>query len=290
MMQDTEKYQFGSLVKISEKPYEGGISYLFQTSAGVPVYTKTRLAYDARENIRKWKVGPSITSGCPVGCLYCYTRDIKEFHLLSYENIIDQVRYVYEHPFGGYDVFKIDLKTMGDPLINPHNTLKAVEEFCRLFPKSHISVSTSGPKDLRFSNPQEFFSDLRDTRDAYHGGNSIKLQFSCHSTSNEDRKKLHPCMPLLSLEEIAEVSDYWYTGEEDSRVTLTFVPFLGYSLEASALREIFDPRKVFVKISYLDTNRFTIENGLVDEDPKKVRKFIGEIEAQGFQCAYRGGK
>jgi len=277
-----------NLILESELPFDGGIGYSFQAREGFPIYTKSKIIYDSREGIYKWKAGLSLTSGCAVRCSYCYTQNMNHFYPLSCRQIVDQARFVFEHPIGNYDTFKIDLKTMGDPLLNSLNTLEAISEFCILFSDSSISVSTSGPNDPVFSNPDRFFYELRKIRDR-NSLNDIRLQFSCHSTSDEYRKKLHAHVPVLSLEEIASVCNKWYTGDRSDKVTLNFVPFQDYNLNVSELARIFNPDQVLIKISYVDENEFTLKNNLANAASEVVNEFTQDLTRYGFDYALRLG-
>jgi adenine C2-methylase RlmN of 23S rRNA A2503 and tRNA A37 len=170
---------------------------------------------------------------------------------------------------------------MGDPLVNSRNTLDSVVRIGEKFPDALISVSTSGPKVPEFSNPDKFFTELKQIRNS---GIPIRLQFSCQSTSNEDRARLHSHIPMMTLEEISNYVDSWYNG---SKATLTFVPFEQHELDAEKLARIFYKEKVFVKISRVAEHEITIRNNLKNADESKIDEFISGLEKNGFEYSIK---
>ena len=137
-------------------------------------------------------------------------------------------------------------------------------------------VSSSGVKNY------SLFEELKKVRDE---DIEIRLQFSCHTTDNEQRRILSPRLDMFSLEEISEVVENWY--DENQKVTLNFVPFKKFELSSSKIVDLFDPKKVFIKISYVDFHDFVKKEGLLDKEIHQIQDFVESLRNSGFNLAYR---
>ncbi len=256
-----------------------GAGYVFSTAEGLPVFTTDKKLND--EEGLKWKLGLSLSSGCKVGCEYCFTKNLAFYKKLSVEEIVEQADFIAKLPGNepsSFDQVKVELKEMGDPLLNRKNTIDAIRTIHEKYGFMHV-VSTSAPY-----NPK-FFEDLKTARDE---GIPIRLQFSCHTTSDEDRKKLSPNLRMMTFKEISDAIGYWHDpAREESRATLNFVPMEGFELDGEKVCRNFDPEKVFIKISYLDINDVNKKNGIQNAEDLKVNSFIGTLERKGFCYAHR---
>jgi adenine C2-methylase RlmN of 23S rRNA A2503 and tRNA A37 len=170
---------------------------------------------------------------------------------------------------------KISLKQMGDPVLNSKNVLKALRQFARTLPGAMQVVSTSAPK-----NNGDFFKDLQTIQDR---GANIRLQFSCHTTSDTERAYLSPKTQMMSLSEIGKAANEW----RGQKVTLNFVMFEGYTYEVAKLEKIFSPEKVFIKLNYIDHNELTQESGFRDAAISIKNDFSEELKKAGYQLAHR---
>lgn len=263
-------------VMLDDLPDGKGLK-LAATSDDAHVLAVDKRFFDKLEQRRKRKLCVSVCSGCSVGCVYCFTNGLKKFRPLSAEEIVEQVAWLEKlSPANGeeFDEVKITFKEMGDPLLNPDNVLEAIRRLTSINPKFHFIVSTSAP----FIN-QQFYDQLAEQ--AAHS--QIRLTFSCHTTSNMERQELHPKMPMLILEEIAEIVKRW-PGE---RVTLNFIIIDGYTYDADKLARLFDPARVFIKLNFFDDNKFVRAAGLKTGTPEQKEKFAAELKALGFSLAER---
>jgi len=232
---------------------------------------------DAIDGNPRRKICLSLSSGCRVGCIYCFTRNYPVFRPLAVREIVEQAELILirpappiKHPKN----LKFSFKQMGDPLLNPVSTCEAVSLLARQFPAASFVVSTSGPR-----NPA-FFRRLQRVAES---GARTRLQFSCHTTSDEERVRLSPALPMMRFDEIAAVANNW-NGE---RVSLNFVMLAGFSYDAEVLKQKFDPAKVFIKISRLDPNSQIAKSGLKDLKKAEVLKFTRALETAGFTLAFR---
>jgi adenine C2-methylase RlmN of 23S rRNA A2503 and tRNA A37 len=225
------------------------------------------------------KIGVSVCSGCGIGCIYCFTRRFKDWRPLSVVEIVRQVEMIDSRRSleqSGFDEVKISFKQMGDISLNVDDTCQAIEQLHARWPFLHFVVSTSGLKN------SELFVRLRQL---HKQGIRLRLQFSCHTTSDKERNYLSPQMPMMTLAEIAEVANYW----PGNRVTLNFVVMDGMTYDVSHLAKLFDKAKVFIKVNFLDDNRQLAKHGLTDASEQKVRTFITDLRNRGFRFAFRHG-
>lgn len=261
---------------VSERELEDGRGFIFRTGENCIVLSADKILWDDRENKLRRKIGVSLSSGCGVGCVYCFTRDYANVRILTPDEIIEQVWYVLEHGFpkAKFDETKISYKQMGDPGINAVNTCEAIQEIHEANAEYAHVVSTAGLK----SSP--LFCRLRELEKE---GVRLRLQFSCHTTSDAERAFLSPKLPLLTIGEIAKICNGWNNG----KVTLNFMMIEGLEYDAEKVQRLFFPDKAFIKINFIDPNSQTHALGLEDMPQDKVVKFYDKMESYGFECAYR---
>ena len=265
-----------SLKHISTKSYGQDTCYVLHSSKGLPVLSANKLLRDKYTGNLVRKIGVSLSSGCLIGCIYCFTRRMNRFAPLSSEEIVDQVKFILEkHPVeDNVDEVKISMKQMGDPLLNQENTLSAIRELHEMYPSFNFVVSTSGYNDPSFFDHLNLLVD---------SGINIRLQFSCHTTSDEERNRLHPEMDMMKFSEIAETVRRW----QGDRVTLNFVLFGGLSYDFEEITKLFPGGKVFIKLNYVDPNEQTKAHGLVDVRPRELLKIKEALKATGLTNACR---
>ncbi len=250
---------------------QGLVSYT--TKDNLVVLSTNNILRDAQDDKLKRKIGVSLCSGCGVKCLYCFTNNLKRFRPLSVNEITEQVDMILEQATdeGMFDEIKISFKQMGDPLLNP-NVIEAIKLLHQQCPNFNFVVSTSGPKTNQY-----LFGELQDL------GVNIRLQFSCHTTSDKERRFLSPGIPIMTLVEISQVVNSWNSG----LVTLNFVMLKGFEYSVNKLKQIFDPNRVFIKVNYLDDNSQLKKHGLYDVPKEEVANFTEALQRNGFKYAFR---
>lgn len=260
----------------SQKRISGGLGFISYTQDGFKVLSANTYLTDNLDSKRRRKIGVSCCSGCKVGCVYCFTNRYEKFRPLSVDEILDQVALVVKNsPVESVEETKISFKQLGDPLLNANAVLEAIRRLHQNNPDYSFVISTSAPKVN-----QTFFSELGQMVEL---GIKIRLQFSCHTTSDEERKKLCPKIPMLTFDAIADVVHNW-PGE---LVTLNFVIMEGFSYDAETINKLFDPTQVFIKINYIDPNCQTKALALKDTSKRHKDDFRQELKKHGFICADR---
>lgn len=252
------------LSQIKKRNFANGAVYLMNTEDGfplevtdtfLPIYTKNAIGrkqnkLDNRNlgsRYERWMVGVSVMSGCPVRCKFCATGKLKKWRNLTWQEIVEQVKFVAEQngilqaPHKSSE-FKINYTRMGEPFLNIENVRRAIEHIDSLWPGYvHHYVSTIGVEGSDFS---------------WVKGN-ITLQISLHSLDEERRRWLIPFTRLMSLEKLGQIR----TGSNlKTTLNMTLVDAKDFDIEK--LKEFFDPAYFFIKLSPINPNSISEKNAL----------------------------
>lgn len=266
------------------KVLDDGIGFLSYTHDGYQVLSTLK-------NIKSElpKIGVSLCSGCAVRCKFCFTNGYQKFRTLTVQEIINQVKMVIAYGQRHKIIYtgivrigdwifppriKISMKQMGDCLLNPFNTIEAIETIAKIYPAFVFVVSTSGPK---LQTNKEFFKRISKL-DA-----DVNLQFSLHTTSDKERKILCSAMPMMSLKDISRI-----TRKPFSFTTLNFVMFDGFEYSIDKIAKLFKTTNTFIKVNYIDKNTFTEHSKLKDMPESKVKTFTKQLGKYGFKWDFRG--
>ena len=262
------------LRQVTKREFTNGIVYLLKTEDGYPIeVTDTFLPFYTKDAIgrkqnqldscelgnrnERWMVGISTMSGCPVRCKFCATAKLKKWRSLTWMEIVQQVEFILEknpdfNPHNSKE-FKINYTRMGEPFLNIDEVRKAIEHIDSLYPgRVHHYISTIG---LRGAD----FSWIKD---------NITLQISLHSLDEERRKWLIPMPNLMSLKELGGIRT---SSKLKTTLNLTLVDEKDFDIEK--IKEHFDPKYFFIKLSPINKNSVSDGNGLGD----------GIIEAKNLQ-------
>jgi 23S rRNA (adenine2503-C2)-methyltransferase len=143
----------------------------------------------------------STQSGCPVGCRFCGAGDYF-VRSLSSDEIVYQVNHLFkDRNINVANVKKLQIMfmSMGEPLLNRNELVKALRELYVLYPNAALLISTSAP-DVDYSWVREISQEIP----------TIGLQFSVHESTDEAREKLIPFKAKLNLQQIAEQGELWF--------------------------------------------------------------------------------
>jgi 23S rRNA (adenine2503-C2)-methyltransferase len=253
------------LKEIKSKKFANGVVYLLETEDGYPLeVTDTFLPFYTKDAIGKhqnflengnlgsrkerWMIGVSTMSGCPVGCKFCATSKLNRCRSLTWQEIADQVWYIYSKNITTCDLtktkeFKINYTRMGSPFLNIENVKKAIEVIDTMFPQItvHHYISTIGVKGADYS----WIKD------------NITLQFSVHSFKEEYRDWLIPYKHKISLEEMGKVRT-----KSNLKTTLNLTLVRPEDFDIEKLKQWFDPKYFFIKLSPINTNEASEENSM----------------------------
>lgn len=248
---------------VKQKDFKNGTVYCLKLEDGcliettdtfLPYYTKDAIgrkqnlliSTDIGDRSERWMIGVSCMSGCPVGCKFCATGQMKKYRNLSSKEIIDQVLFAIQNapaisnPNNSRE-FKINYTRMGEPFLNINAVKKAIEIISILYPNTHHYLSTIGIKNSDFS---------------WIKGN-ITLQLSLHSLKEAKRDWLIPFKNKLSIEELGKIRTQ---SNLKTTINLTLVDDSDFDIEK--LKEFFDPEYFFIKISPINENVISKKNNM----------------------------
>ena len=229
----------------------------------------------------KWVLIISTMLGCPVGCKFC---DSGVFYKgkLSMQEMLAQIHYLVAESYPNMEVlckkFKIQFARMGEPALNLAviDTLKELPNTI-LAPGIMPSVSTIAPKGC-----EKFFERIIDLKNDYYG-DSFQLQFSLHSTNQEQRDWLIP-VKKWDFKTIAGYGeDYFQTGNR--KITLNFALGNGMELNPNVLLDNFNPDKFFIKITPINPTFNSNRNELstVFSDKSINDAILNSVKDAGYQ-------
>lgn len=247
--------------QITYKSFANGSVYLLKTEDGfllettdtfLPFYTKNAIGrkqnaltdYQLGSRNERWMVGVSVMSGCPVRCKFCATGKMKKWRNLTWQEIVEQVKFIVglnpgNNPENSKE-FKINYTRMGEPFLNIDNVRKAIEHIDLLWPgKVHHYVSTIGIKDADYS---------------WIKGN-ITLQVSLHSLDEENRNWLIPYNRKVSIPELGQIRT---NSNLKTTVNMTLVNEDDFDIVK--IKQWFDPEKFFIKLSPINKNEVSEKN------------------------------
>ncbi len=206
---------------------------------------------------KKWVLIISSLVGCPVGCSMCDAGLVKYEGKLTKDEIFAQIDFLVKKYCPDMkipaDKFKIQFARVGEPSFN-EAVLDVLDELPSRYDAPGLTPAISSIAPLHHDS---FFERLFLIKEKNYKG-KFQLQFSIHSTSESERKKIIP-IPLWSFEKIAEFGKGFHKPG-DKKITLNFAAIKGTEFDPSVLYKHFSPDKFLVKITPLNpTNRSSYE-------------------------------
>lgn len=253
------------LTKKTFRDFANGSVYCFALEDGklvettdtfLPFYTKDAIGrkqnkldnYELGDRTERWMIGISCMSGCPVGCKFCATGQMKaKWRSLTAEEMVEQVDYIRNlHPeidTNKCKEFKVNMTRMGEPALNWDNVQKAAKILREKYPNVHIYVSTIGIKGTDFS---------------WIEGN-VTLQISLHSFDEKQRDWLIPIKNKMTIEELGQIRT---KSNLKTTINMTLVNESDFDIEK--LKKYFDQKYFFVKLSPINKNATSEMNNMGD--------------------------
>ena len=132
---------------------------------------------------------------------------------------------------------------MGENFLNTENVRNAIEIINEKYPNVHHFVSTMGVKGSDFS----WIKD------------NITLQLSLHSFDENHRDWLIPYKNKMSIEELGQVRTQ---SNLKTTINLSLVDESDFDIEC--IKKYFDKDKFFIKLSPINKNEVSDNNGIGD--------------------------
>ena len=261
------------LKEIRRKEFANGVVYLLETEDGYPIETTdtflpfyTKDATGQKQNAlmdgnlgsreERWMIGVSVMSGCPVGCKFCATGNLKRCRNLTWQEIVDQVRFVVDsHHNGGYMAktameFKINYTRMGEPFLNIDNVRRAIQ---------WIDDSFDSPRPVMFGGrPTHHYVSTIGIKGADYSWIEphMTLQFSLHSFDEPYRDWLIPYPHKITVEEMGQVRT-----KSRLKTTINMTMAAAEDFDIEKLKKWFNRNRFFIKISPINPNSVSKANG-----------------------------
>jgi adenine C2-methylase RlmN of 23S rRNA A2503 and tRNA A37 len=244
------------------KKFENGCVFALETNDNYPIETTdtflpfyTKDAINEKQNklrdyyianrSERWMIGVSCMSGCPVHCKFCATGKLNKWRNLANKEIIEQIEFIIkvnkQYKFSDSLEHKINYTRMGEPFLNLKNVKTAIKYIDKKYPKTHHYISTVGIKNSDFS----WIKD------------NITLQISVHSLDEKRRNQLIPYKNKMTLKELGQIRT---KSNLKTTVNLTLVDDKDFDI--NKLKEYFDPKYFFIKLSPINKNEISNKNNL----------------------------
>jgi 23S rRNA (adenine2503-C2)-methyltransferase len=234
----------------------------------------------------KWVMMISTQVGCAVGCRMCDAGAAGYRGNLSAGEMIGQVRFMAGRNRGlqlmSHPKVKVHFARMGEPALNPA-VPDALRALAREYPNPGIiaSISTVAPKSPAV---EPWFRELLRVKDECFPAGRFQLQFSLHSTDEDERCAIVP-IRKWSLDEVADYGRR-FVRPGDRRVTLNFAPGPGEALDAEAIARVFDPRLFLIKVTPVNPTLSARRYGAAfvwTHAPKPIRAAASRLKHRGFE-------
>ena len=239
---------------------------------------------------KKWVLIISTMYGCPIGCLMCDAGEY--FHgKVSKEEMLEEIDYMVKarYPDGKVLVekFKVQFARMGEPALN-ENVLEVLEELPKKYeaPGLMPCISTVAPR-----NSEEFFNRLITIKDHLYPKGKFQLQFSIHSTNEEERNKWISSK-IWNLSEIASYGEKWFKGG-DRKITLNFAVAEDSLIDPEIVRKHFNPDKYWIKLTPINPTNKAVKNEIksgITEENSEFFPLVQEFKKRGFEAEISFGE
>ena len=198
--------------------------------------------------------------GCSLSCKFCATGTMDRKRNLNFDEIYDQVVYINQQSESAHEkhLSNFVFMGMGEPLMNYHNVLKAIEKITSpdglgMSPK-RITVSTAGL--------------VKQIRQLGDDGVKFKLAVSLHAPNDKKRNEVMPINESNNIKSLVEALNYFYkkTGTEISFEYILFKDFNDSERDAEELTKIYRqvPADLINVIEYNAVDHFAFDKP--DED------------------------
>ncbi len=239
---------------------------------------------------KKWVLIISTMYGCPVGCLMC---DAGEYYhgKVSTEGMLKEIDFMIKNRFPDGKIpinkFKIQFARMGEPTLN-----EEVLEVLKILPQKYEAVGLMPCISTVAPHAGESFLDelIKIKNELYSNGN-FQLQFSVHSTDEENRQKWMT-KNIWSMKKLAEYGERWYK-EGDRKITLNFAVAEDSTIDPQVVKNTFNPSKYWIKLTPINPTSKAVNNKLqsgITVENTEYFPLVKEFRDLGFEAAISIGQ
>lgn len=217
----------------------------------------------------KWLLTVSTQKGCCHNCSFCDVANLRFKGNLSFDEIIDQVKFLLESTPYMYKTnkAKIGFARMGEPAHNLENVLNAIKHLPKLSIEYNRQIkwlpcfnSILPRKTTQGLSGFDVIDQVINVKEVDFDG-FLHFQISCNSTDEIKRKELFGGADVLSIKEIIEyINDKEITNRT---VTLNFIVIDGVEIDVNKLKEYgLNGDKFRVKLIPLNSTENSKSNNL----------------------------
>lgn len=233
--------------------------------------------------------------GCCCHCNFCASKNTFK-RLLTADEIVGQVDLMIKEgvkhgrlgDLSKAKELRVLYTRMGEPMLNAENVIESIKILIKRYPNIIIGMSTSGYRvglDKFLQNPEII--------------KNIDMQFSLHSTNDQERDELFGTktgVQNLNISQIAEYVKKWkkYTNKQ---VSLNMILFDNYEYDIKKIYELFGNKDIWLRLSpwnVVDSEKENFKGILNVEDciskkpitSQRLKDIISEIEKYGISYAY----
>ena len=231
----------------------------------------------------KWVLIVSTLKGCPVNCPIC-DAGISYAGKLSFGEIIGQIDHMVRTRYSDGKIpvskFKIQFARMGDPVFNPA-VLDVLSELPFVYDAPGLlpSISTIAPRGC-----DDFWGKLTEVKNRLYSNGKFQMQFSIHTSSEKERRKLVPCS-TLSFDEMSDWGEEFFSPG-DRKISLNFAAVRGYPVDPAVIAHHFSPECFMIKLTPVNpthSSRSSRLEGIIDPDfPETADELVNGFQNAGF--------
>ncbi len=216
--------------------------------------------------------------GCSLDCKFCATARLKRMRNLNADEIYDQVAAIKEQSelFFGRPLTNIVFMGMGEPLLNYHNVVAAIDKITspkglNMAPR-RLTVSTVGVAKM--------IKKMADDEVKFN------LAVSLHAAINKTRSSIMPINDTNSLEELGEAIKYWY-NKRKKKVTYEYVVWKGINDDIEHAEALLKFCKIVPsKVNLIEYNSIE-DDGFKQADEGALRMYQELLEGNGITARIR---
>jgi len=232
---------------------------------------------------KKWVLLISTLFGCPTKCPMC-DAGLSFNGKLTTEEIFQQIDFLVNKRFPNKTIpsekFKIQFARIGEPAFN-----SSVLEVLKQLPTKYNApglmpcISTIAP-----ANHEKFFEELIEIKNNYYNKGNFQLQFSIHSTNQENRDKMIPTNKW-NFRQISEYGERFFK-QGDRKITLNFAAEKDNPIDPEIIKEFFNPNIFIIKftpINPTENAKLNNLNSLIDPINPQINNLLQQLNSYGFE-------
>lgn len=219
----------------------------------------------------------SCMSGCPVGCKFCATGQMKSNKILNSRQIVDQILYFKRKLGKEKSITNVVFMGMGEPMLNLDNVVKAIRILTdpQKIALSHRRITLSS---VGYVEPLTKFLNMN---------LGVKIAISLHAPNQKIRESIMPTVAKTNkLEDLMSVL-IKYQKRTNKRITYEYLLLKGVNDSKENAREL--AKLLKNQISLVNLINFNVSDGIqfVPSNVKTIKEFQEVLTTRGITNTLR---